>query len=211
MNSYHHKYHSFIESYLNKLVKPNILEFGVSEGITTKIFLEICEKKNGSLVSVDIEDYAYKFNSNHWIFLKCSDDNYEKIREKIYDKLDLICLDTLHNPIHIEKMIYEYFKHLKVGGVFLIDGTSWLPYLKKEKRNNFFGEVIMYDNFRKILEIYYNNTETFDLEFSFQGSGVAKLIKLKDKNLVYDKKINERILSLKNILRKIKNNLNFFK
>jgi predicted O-methyltransferase YrrM len=211
MNSYHHKYYSFIGEYLNNLNKPNILEFGVGEGITTKIFLEVCEHKNGSLVSVDVEDYSSKFSINNWTFLKCRDDNYEIIKEKIIGKLDVILLDTLHNPKHIQKMINEYFKYLKIGGIFLIDGISWLPYLKKEKRNSFSGEVIMYENFRKILEIYYNNIETIDLEFSFQGSGVAKLIKLKEKELIYSKKIIERILSIKNTLRIIKNNLNFFK
>ena len=34
----------------------NILELGVRKGISTKKFLEVCEKNEGNLISVDIED-----------------------------------------------------------------------------------------------------------------------------------------------------------
>ena len=34
----------------------NILELGVREGISTKKFLEVCEKNKGNLTSIDIDD-----------------------------------------------------------------------------------------------------------------------------------------------------------
>ena len=35
------------------------------------------------------------------------------------------------------KLLFLYFDKLKVGGVFVIDDTSMLPYLKNREKNNF--------------------------------------------------------------------------
>jgi hypothetical protein len=54
-----------------------------------------------------------------------------------------------------------------------------LPYVKKNYRNHFISEVTNYESFNKILDIYYSNVKNIDLEFSFVGSGIAKIIKKK--------------------------------
>jgi len=48
--------------YLYQLEKPIILEFGVRHGLSTKLFLDTCEKNDGFLYSVDIDDNSKKFN-----------------------------------------------------------------------------------------------------------------------------------------------------
>ena len=53
---------AFLE-YLLQLKEPQILEFGVRHGQSTELFLEICEKTNGFLYSVDIDNYENKFSS----------------------------------------------------------------------------------------------------------------------------------------------------
>ena len=40
-----------------------ILEFGVNFGDSTKFFLDICEKNNGNLLSVDTEECRSEINS----------------------------------------------------------------------------------------------------------------------------------------------------
>ena len=57
------------------------------------------------------------------------------IQEKqIPEKFDIIYLDTIHKAKHVEKILYNYFDRLKIGGVFVIDDTSSLPYLKSREK-----------------------------------------------------------------------------
>lgn len=202
-NQYFHKYFSLISNDINYLKEPKILEFGVGKGNTTSLFLEICKKNNGKLYSVDVEDFSKLFNDKYWQFIQCRDDEFEKVENNIDKEFDIICLDTLHNTKHIKKIFNHYYPKLKKDGIFLIDGVSCLPYLKGNERNNFFGEVISIEIFIMILEIYNCNKENMELEFSFIGSGVAKLKKINNKSLNINNKLNLRYLSFKNILRKI--------
>ena len=131
-----------LEKELDEIEKPSILEFGVSsKALSTSIFLNKCIEKNGYLYSVDVVDYSHHFNSKNWKFIHSSDDNYELIEKKIPEKLDIIYLDTIHTAKHVEKILYHYFDRLKVGGVFVIDDTSSLPYLKgrEKKTQEFFS------------------------------------------------------------------------
>ena len=59
------------------------------------------------------------------------------------------------------------------------------------------------ETFEKILEIYNNNLNNFDLSFSFIGSGISIMKKKLDSNLNKTKKIRTRRFTIKNILRKI--------
>ena len=59
----------------------------------------------------------------------------------------------------------------------MFDDISWLPYLKSKKRNNFNCEINNYETFQRLLEIKSSNENSFDLYFSFVGSGLAKIKK----------------------------------
>ena len=48
----------FINNSIEKINNIKILELGVRAGISTSMFLNLCEKNNGKLLSVDIDDYA---------------------------------------------------------------------------------------------------------------------------------------------------------
>ena len=41
---------------IKNITKPVILEFGVRQGISTQEFIKICEKNDGHLYSIDIDD-----------------------------------------------------------------------------------------------------------------------------------------------------------
>ena len=45
-----------IKNLITKIPKINILELGVQKGNSTKMFLKICEKNDGYLTSIDIDD-----------------------------------------------------------------------------------------------------------------------------------------------------------
>lgn len=188
---------------ISKLKKPNILEFGVQIGSSTTKFIEICKKKNGKLFSIDIDDCSKLFNNKLWKFIKSRDDNFKYIFKRIPSKIDLIYLDTIHTAKHVEKIIYAYFDRLKVNGLFLIDDISWIPYLRKNPYNNFYCEINNKETFENILEIYYNNKDCFDLNFSFKSSGLAIIKKKNDSSLKPNLKLKSRQNSLKYLIRKI--------
>lgn len=198
------KFLRILEKELNKLENPSILEFGVSgKALSTSIFLKKCIEKNGHLYSVDVIDYSNHFNSKNWKFIHSKDDNFDFIEKNIPDKFDIIYLDTIHTASHVEKILYHYFDKLNIGGVFVIDDTSSLPYLKKREKNNFSLEINNYETFQKLLEIFNSNHENLYFESSFIGTGAVKLTKLNDNKLKRSKTLSDRRLSFLNLVRKI--------
>jgi len=189
--------------YLNTTIEPVILEFGVRHGISTGFFLNICEKKNGFLYSVDMDDSSKKFNSNKWKFIHGRDDNFNLVESFIPKKIDLIYIDSFHDAEHVAKIFFHYYPFLKDNGCLIIDDVSWLPYSKKNERDNFNSEINNHETFHKILDIYNNNTRNFDLTFNFKSSGMAKIIKKNDENLLVSKKVLIRQFTFKNLIRKI--------
>ncbi len=201
MKEYNLKLEKFLFPLISKIKKPMILEFGVHAGISTKRFIKICSKNKGHLYSVDVVDYKKLSNSPRWTFFNCRDDNLKFLRKKIPNKFDVIYLDSFHEAEHVKKIIFQYFGLLKVGGYFFIDDISHLPYLKNEKRESFYCEINNQETFQKILEIYNQNQDAFDLDMNFKSSGLCIIKKLKNKNLKNSKKILSRKNSLKNFVR----------
>ena len=204
-NRHKRKFLNFIYKHILNKEDIKILEFGVSErGLSTKIFLDVCEKNQGELISIDINANSKKFKTNKWTFVNTRDDNFLEIEKFIKNKkFDIIYLDTIHKADHVEKILFYFFNYLKKFGFFIIDDTSSLPYIKSREKNNFSQEINNQETFDRILEIFNENHENIDLEFSFVGTGIAKIQKLNDNILNKPKKINYRQISIKNFLRKI--------
>ena len=137
-----------------------------------------------------------------WKFIHSSDDNFEVINQHLNKNIDVLLIDSLHEPNHIRNVFYNYFKYLKINGLIFIDDVVWLPYVKGEYRDSEFVENINRRTFDKILEIYNSNKENMKLDINFNGSGLAIIKKIKDL-LNDEEKIKNRSLSLKNIIKKI--------
>ena len=202
MDQYNLKLKNFMFPEIKDIKNPFFLEFGVKEGRSTKMFLELCKINNGNLISVDVDDYSSLFDSPFWKFVHSRDDNFDKIEQNINRQLDVIYLDSLHEAQHVEKIFYHYFKFIKKNGYFFIDDISWLPYLKNEQRDNFYCEINNKETFEKLLEIYSYNKDNLEMSFSFISSGMCKIIK-KSENLNISYQLKSRERTLKNILRKI--------
>jgi predicted O-methyltransferase YrrM len=202
-NDYIRKLNNFMMSEIQNIQNIQILEFGVRKGISTKMFLEICKNNNGKLYSVDVEDFSGILNDDNWTFIHSRDDNYDKIEKIIPEKLDIIYLDSYHEPNHVEKIIYHYYPKIKDNGFYVIDDICWLPYVKNNYRDNFGNEVANIETFQRILEIHYQNKDNFDLEFSFIGSGLAKITKKNSNTINKSKKIPDRSRSFKNFIKKL--------
>jgi len=170
----------------------NILEFGVRQGRSTKMFLDMCKKNKGNLLSIDVDDYSKKFSDSNWTFVQCRDDDYNVVKKYLSNKLDIILIDSFHEPNHVVKLVYIYWKHLKINGSMYIDDISWLPYLKNSWRDHKYTENINRDTFNKILEIQLSNFNNINLTFNFSGSGMCRIVKLNNNKLVKPKLIKQR-------------------
>jgi len=193
----------YIIEKIKNIQKIQILELGVQNGASTKKFIELCDINDGFLTSIDIDDCSNVVKSDRWKFIHSSDDNFEKIDKIIPKSLDVIFIDSLHEPNHVEKVFYHYYSFLKKGGICIIDDISWLPYSKNQYRDNEFSEYINRSTFNKIIEIYNQNQKNFYLEFLFKDSGYAIITKTEKNPLNNSIKIQSREYGLKNLLRKI--------
>lgn len=182
--------------------KPNILELGVQKGISTKVFLDVCEKNNGYLTSIDIDDCSNVSSSDRWKFIHSSDDDFDNIDKKLKEKnsFDFLFVDSLHEPSHVRKVFYHYFNYIKIGGFIVVDDVVWLPYIKGGIIDREFSERINRLTFNKILEIYNSNRDVLSLDINFSGSGLA-ILKKKGSLLKKEQKIKNRLYNLKNLIK----------
>ena len=197
---------NFIHKEIEKIKNLKILELGVKNGISTSLFLKICEENGGNLISVDINDCSKLYSNEKWKFIHSRDDNFSKINEEIkrMGGLNLIYIDSYHEPNHVKKIFYNYYNLLSENGLIFIDDISWLPYLKSSYRENKWVEEMNFKTFEKLLEIKLSNENNFKIEFSFERSGMAKILKLNLNDLNEPKKI-ERTRTIKSFLREIIN------
>ena len=191
-----------IREHIKNIDKPFILELGVREGVSTKMFLEVCDQNYGNLISVDILDCSKVSNNPRWKFIHTSDDNFELINKLLNQKVDVLFIDSLHEPNHVRKVFYNYYNFVKTNGLIFIDDVVWLPYVEEARKDNEFVENINRLTFNKILEIYNANNENMTLDINFAGSGLGIIKKIKD-NLNNEKKIKNRSFTIKNILKRI--------
>ena len=191
----------FIYKEIDKIKNIRILELGVRAGLSTSLFLKKCEDNNGKMISIDIDDCSHLYKNDRWNFLCTRDDNFEKIDKEIgkIGDLDVIYIDSFHEPNHIKKLFYHYYSFLKKGGFIFVDDISWLPYAKSAKVESSGNYEANIKTFEKLLEIKFSNLERFDMEFSFDSSGTAKIIKNDLLELQETKKI-KKTFDLKNYI-----------
>ena len=192
----------FYEQILN-YDKPQILEFGVRDGTSTALFLDVCNEKNGNLFSVDSKDYSFQFKDKKWKFILSKDTDFDIVNKEIPSQLDVIFLDTIHEANHVSNIFYHYYNKLKVNGLFIIDDTSWLLYTKNNSEDHFYKEINNYETFKKVLEIYNNNRDKFDIHVNFCDTGAIKIIKRTQDNLSESAIIHSRENTIKNYIRKL--------
>lgn len=191
-----------IESKISNIKNLNILELGVQKGNSTRMFLEICNRNDGYLTSIDIKDCSSVSNDKRWKFIFSSDDNFKHVDKYIANKqFDVLFIDSYHEPNHVRKVFFHYFYYLKKNGLIFIDDVMWLPYVKNGIEDNDFIERINRLTYDKLLEIFNNNIENLTLDINFSGSGLAILKKIGDK-LNKEKKIKNRLFSIKNLVKK---------
>jgi len=202
-NEYSLKLDNFLFNAIKDIKNANILEFGVREGISTKKFLEHCNKNKCKLFSVDIDDCSKVANDQNWKFIESRDDNFEYLENILPKFFDIILIDSFHNAAHVKKIITHYYKKLNKGGFLFIDDICWIPYVKNNYRNHFNSEMNNRETFKMLNDLLMANQKNINLDYTFVGSGMAKILKKNDDNLNESIKIISREFSFKNIIRKI--------
>ena len=203
MDIFNYKLDNFLFPHIDQIKEPIILELGVQKGRSTKKFLELCNKNNGQLFSIDLDDCSSVSNDKKWKFFQTRDDNFEFIKSQIPSKIDVLFIDSLHEANHVKRLFCEYYPLLNPNGYIFIDDISHLPYLKNKDRNNFYCEINNKETFETILSIYSENYKNFELNFSFFSSGLAIIKKLNQNGLNLSNKLELRDHSIKNFLRLI--------
>ena len=77
------------------------------------------QKKNGKVFSVDINDCSNVSVDENWKFYKTRDDNFEFIKSKIPNKIDILFIDTLHEANHVKNLLYGYYPIIKKRWIYI--------------------------------------------------------------------------------------------
>jgi len=110
-----------------------ILELGTRRGVSTSALLAGVElSENGHLWSVDIDPSCADVFRNHpqWTFVNCDSLNVEAIEKAgLPEKLDLVFIDTEHNPEPVWSELMTWVPRVYVGGkIILHDTETFIPY-----------------------------------------------------------------------------------
>ena len=82
MTNYDYKIKNIIRPIIRNIKNIKILELGVERGRSTKLFLKVCNRNKGKLVSVDVNDCSKISKSSNWEFIQSRDDNFKLIKKK---------------------------------------------------------------------------------------------------------------------------------
>ena len=180
----------YINKKLDEIKNPIIVELGVADtALSTKNFLNYVNDKGGKLYSIDIQDFSKitnsdnfkNINSKNWNFLQSNDLNLEKILKNfpiIKNGIDVLYVDSLHDPTHIEKTLMKWFKYINQYGYIFFDDTESRVY--KEQRALFIsiGNDGMDDIIKKF---YYRNSNLIKYTKYFTDTGLSEFYKICDK------------------------------
>ncbi len=89
MKGHYRKPMNFVYEKIKHIREPTILEFGVRGGVSTKMFIELCEARSGNLYSIDANNCESVSKSKRWNFIQSRDDNFDFIKTKHQKNLTL--------------------------------------------------------------------------------------------------------------------------
>ena len=117
-------YEKYFEQIKNK--KLNILEIGISEGLSIKVWSEYF--LNSNIAALDIVSTNLKVKNVEFF---CGDQSDEKILQSIINKFkyfDIIIDDGSHISKDLIKSFNFLFEHLSEGGLYMIEDLHYSYY-----------------------------------------------------------------------------------
>ena len=180
----------YINKKLDEIKNPIIVELGVAEtALSTKNFLNYVNDKGGKLYSIDIQDFSKitnsdnfkNINSKNWNFLQSNDLDLEKIFKNfpiIKNGVDVLYVDSLHDPTHIERTLMKWFKYINQYGYIFFDDTESRVYKEQKALFISIGNDGMDDVIKKF---YYRNSNLVKYTKYFTDTGLSEFYKICDK------------------------------
>ena len=180
----------YINKKLDEIKNPIIVELGVAEtALSTKNFLNYVSNKGGELYSIDIQDFSKitnsdnfkNINSKNWNFLQSNDLDLEKIFKSfpiIKNGIDILYVDSLHDPTHIERTLMKWFKYINQYGYIFFDDTESRVYKEQKALFISIGNDGMDDVIKKF---YYRNSNLVKYTKYFTDTGLSEFYKICDK------------------------------
>ena len=182
----------YINKKLNEIKNPIIVELGVADtALSTKNFLNYVCKNGGKLYSIDIQDFSKiinnkdfeNINSTKWNFLQSNDLDLDKILKNfpsISDGIDVLYVDSLHDPTHIEKTLIKWFKYVNKFGYIFFDDTESRVYREQKALFISIGNDGMDDVIKKF---YYRNSNLIKYTKYFIDTGLSEFYKICDRKI----------------------------
>ncbi len=174
-------HHCMIADLVNNFEKPTILELGTCEGTSTSLLLTECEKNNGFMVSVDIEDRSDVAISNNWQFIKSDDLLVDYIitqAEILKNGIDILHIDSLHTYEHVSKQLMNWYEYVNEGGYITLHDVD--PYACSP--DGFKPSASTYQDLagdlKAVKEFFYANQDNLFLEIHYGATGMAIIKKL---------------------------------
>lgn len=184
-----------------------VVECGVDRGTSTCAFLEAIKQTNGKLYSFDIKDCSKLFEEENWEFCQINDVNIKKILQNFPDLyksgIDLLYIDSYHEPNHVRRLLYEYFPLININGYILVDDTSAYPYRKLKDLINALNSDLCKE---EVEEFYFSNFDILDYQYDGGENGLCILKKRMHGKLnkQYVWKYNFILYKIFKIIKKIK-------
>ena len=182
----------YINKKLDEIKNPIIVELGVADtALSTKNFLNYVEKNGGKLYSIDIQDFSKiinnkdfeNINSTKWNFLQSNDLDLDKILKNfpsIGDGIDVLYVDSLHDPTHIETTLVKWFKYVNKFGYIFFDDTESRVYREQKALFISIGNDGMDDVIKKF---YYRNSNLAEYTKYFIDTGLSEFYKICDRQI----------------------------
>ncbi len=182
----------YIKERLKEIKNPIIVELGVdSTALSTKNFLDYINLHGGKLYSIDIRDFSNiletnkfkNYNPNQWKFLKSNDLNIQKIFDfcpEIKNGIDILYVDSLHDPTHVKKLIHKWFFYVNKSGYIFFDDTESRLY--REQKSLF--TTIINDGIDDVIKnFFYKNSNNIDYIKYYCDTGLSEFYKKCEKNI----------------------------
>ena len=175
-------------------VDPIIVELGVDQGQSTKVFLNaIAEKSNAKLISIDIKNCNNAVDAERWEFVQqdSSDIKSLLIAKPIIKKgIDILYVDSLHTAKHVQKEIYNFFEYLNEEAYIFFDDIDSGPYMLKQRKDSVGIEIANREIYKLLEAIFRGNINKFDFEIMRGSTGLG----IFKKRVTLGEKLNPAIL-----------------
>lgn len=161
-----------INSIINMVEAKNVLEIGTYRGITTLFMADSIQSRKGSVVTIDIKDYAslnFK-NSKFKNIINYKLGNSHKILSSLNQKFDLIFIDADHSEQGVFKDFNITKKYLNNDGIIIFHDSNSFKGVKN---------VINYIKHLNNFQVIDLKTPKRNLRNSIKYTGISIIVKKK--------------------------------